>query len=228
MPRPRMSVALAALTGCSLLVASLSRPAAAPASGAPRFTAGTSGANQLRFTVAPEGNEARYRVREQLASLDFPNDAVGATSAISGAIVFESDSRIVRDQSKFIVDLRPLKSDRDRRDNYLQRRTLETATYPNVELVPTELRGLSFTAPVSGEQSFQLIGDLTIKGVTRPTTWQVTARFEGGKVTGSAATAFTFDDFGMAKPRVASVLSVADTIRLEYDFVLLAERRASN
>ena len=28
---------------------------------------------------------------------------------------------------------------------------------------------------------------------------------------------FTFDDFGMDKPRVAIVLSVADTIRLEFN-----------
>ena len=222
MSRTRTPIALAALTGATLLAISLSRPAAAPASVTmSSFTPGS--AAQLRFVVAPEGNEARYRVREQLASLEFPNDAVGATSAITGAIVVESDGSIARDHSKITVDLRPLKSDRDRRDNYIQRRTLETATHPNVELVPTAFRGLSFTTRLSGPQTFQLLGDLTIKGVTKPTTWQVTARFEGGKVTGSAATAFTFDDFGMAKPRVASVLSVADTIRLEYDFTLIAE-----
>ena len=224
MPRSRTPIALAALTGAALLAVSLSRPAAAPASiVAPSFTITPGFAAQLRFVVAPEGNEARYRVREQLASLEFPNDAVGATSAITGAIVVDGDGSIARDHSKITVDLRPLKSDRDRRDNYIQRRTLETATHPNVELVPTAFRGLSFTTRLSGPQTFQLLGDLTIKGVTKPTTWQVTAQFEGGKVTGSASTAFTFDDFGMAKPRVASVLSVADTIRLEYDFTLVAE-----
>jgi len=31
--------------------------------------------------LAPAGNEARYRVREQLAGVDLPNDAVGVTSA---------------------------------------------------------------------------------------------------------------------------------------------------
>ena len=224
MPGTRTPIALAALTGVSLLALSLSRPAPAPASVATSTHSITPGSTApLRFVVAPEGNEARYRVREQLASLEFPNDAVGATSAITGALVIESDGRIVRDQSRIVVDLRPLKSDRDRRDNYIQRRTLETATHPNVELVPTAFRGLSFTTRLSGPQSFELLGDLTIRGVTKPTTWQVTARFEGGKVTGSAATAFTFDDFGMAKPRVASVLSVADTIKLEYDFTFVAE-----
>ena len=223
MPSHRTPIALAALTGFLLLAASLSRPEPAPASSAPPASPVSPTAAQLRFVVAPQGNEARYRVREQLASLDFPNDAVGATSAITGAIVIDSSGRIVREQSKFVVDLRPLKSDRDRRDNYIQRRTLETATHPNVELVPTAFQGLSFTTPISGPQTFELVADLTVKGVTRPTTWQVTASFEGGQVAGSAVTAFTFEDFGMAKPRVASVLSVADTIKLEYDFTLVRE-----
>ena len=226
MPSPRTPIALTALTGFLLLAASMSRPEPAPASVATSVPLPSPAVAERRFVVAPEGNEARYRVREQLASLDFPNDAVGATSAISGAIVVDSSGRIVREQSKFVVDLRPLKSDRDRRDNYIQRRTLETATHPTVELVPTAFRGLSFTTPLSGPQTFELVADLTVKGVTRPTTWQVTARFEGGQVTGSAATAFTFEDFGMAKPRVASVLSVADTIKLEYDFTLLPEAPA--
>ena len=220
----RMPAAFATLAGLSLFAVSLSRPVTAPASVAasPTVVTGTAAA-RLRFVVTADGNEARYRVREQLANFEFPNDAVGATSVITGAIVVDSDGSIVREQSKFVVDLRALKSDRDRRDNYIQRRTLETAQHPSVELVPTAFRGLSFTTQLSGPQTFELLADLTIKGVTKPTTWNVTARFDGGKVSGSAATAFTFEDFGMTKPRVASVLSVADTIRLEYDFTLVPE-----
>ena len=176
----------------------------------------------LRFTVAPEGNEARYRVREQLARLDFPNDAVGATSKIEGGITVRTDGTVVREESRFVIDLESLRTDSERRDNYVRRRTLETETYPTAVFVPTELRGLSFPLPASGEATFQIVGDLTIRGVTRPTTWEVTARFEEGAVAGLAKTQFTFDDFQIAKPRVASVLSVADEIRLEYEFRLLA------
>nr|PZN89214.1 MAG: hypothetical protein DIU52_14525 [bacterium] len=176
----------------------------------------------LRFTVAPEGNEARYRVREQLARLNFPNDAVGATSQIEGGITVRPDGTVVREESRFVIDLASLRTDSERRDNYVRRRTLETETYPTAVFVPTELRGLSFPLPTSGESTFEIVGDLTIRGVTRPTTWEVTARFEEGAVSGLAKTQFTFDDFQIEKPRVASVLSVADEIRLEYEFRLLA------
>jgi len=61
-----------------------------------------------------------------------------------------------------------------------------------------------------------------VRGVTRPTVWQVTARYDRGRIMGSARTAFTFADFDLTQPRVPVVLSVADTIRLEYDFTLVA------
>jgi hypothetical protein len=51
-----------------------------------------------------------------------------------------------------------------------------------------------------------------------------TADFASATVTGTASTAFTFEDFQITKPRVAVVLSFADTIRLEYDFRLSIER----
>ena len=72
--------------------------------------------------------------------------------------------------------------------------------------------------PTTGSRTFQLTGDLTVHGVTHPTTWTVNATFNGTDISGTAATAFTFADFGLTQPRVPIVLSVADTIHLEYDF----------
>jgi len=51
----------------------------------------------------------------------------------------------------------------------------------------------------------------------------VTAHAEGGDIVGTAVTAFTFKDFELVQPRVPVVLSVADTIKLEYDFRLATE-----
>ena len=177
----------------------------------------------VRLTVASSGNEVRYRVREQLVGRDLPNDAVGETSVVTGAIVIDENGRIVRDQSSIVVDVTGLTSDSDRRDGYVQRRLLEGEAHPTVTLVPTEAHGLSGAVPASGTATLHLMGDLTVKGVTRPTAWEVTARFEENRVTGSASTAFTFDDFELTQPRVPVLLSVADTIRLEYDFTLERE-----
>jgi polyisoprenoid-binding protein YceI len=180
-------------------------------------------AEVVRYVVAPTGNEARYRVREQLAGFDLPKDAVGATKAVTGQIMVGVDGKVVKDSSKVVVKLSELKSDQTRRDNFLRRSTLETTKFPDAELVPVALEGLLLPIQPGSSQTFSVRGDLTVRGVTRPTTWQVTARAEGSDVVGTAATAFTFKDFGLEQPRVPVVLSVADTIRLEYDFRLVPD-----
>lgn len=188
-----------------------------PATKAP----GPDTARATRLEVSATGNEARYKVREQLAGVDFPNDAIGVTSAITGQIVLDDKGAVVPDQSVITIDLRPLKSDKDRRDGYVQRRLLNTAEFPTTALRVTAFQGAPTPLPTSGNFTFTLTGDLTLRGVTRPTTWTVTATATPTGYTGSATTSFTFADFEMTKPRVAVVLSVEDTIALEYDFTLL-------
>jgi hypothetical protein len=51
------------------------------------------------------GTTARYKVREQLAGINFPSDAVGTTSAVTGAIVVKPDGSIDAAQSKITVEL---------------------------------------------------------------------------------------------------------------------------
>jgi len=173
---------------------------------------------RLRYIVAPTGNEARYRVREQLVNFDLPNDAIGVTKEITGTLVVEPNGTIVRDSSRIVVNVTNLKSDQARRDNFIKRRTLETEKFTTVELVPTAFRGIS-ARPAGGEPvTFSLVGDLTVHGTTRPTEWNVIAHAEGADIVGTATTAFTFKDMGLDQPRVPVVLSVADTIKLEYDF----------
>jgi polyisoprenoid-binding protein YceI len=175
---------------------------------------------QVRYSVVAERSEARYRIREQLAGISFPSDAVGTTRAIDGSIALDAQGRVLSRDSRLTVDLRTLQSDRDRRDNYVRRNTLETERYPTVVFTPTEVRGLLFPFPQTGTTSFELVGDLTVRDVARRTSWQATATFNGSEVSVQANTAFRFADFGLSIPRVASVLSVEDNIRLETDLML--------
>lgn len=172
------------------------------------------------YTVSTTGNEARYRVREQLAGFDFPNDAVGRTSAVTGSINFDDNGAIVPAGSQINIGVAGLTSDKERRDGYVRRRLLETDSFPTVTLALTSASGVKLPLAEGDSSRFTMTGNLTVKRETRPTTWQVTAIRSGGVVTGTATTAFTFADFAMEKPRVRSVLSVADTIKLEYDFRL--------
>ncbi len=185
----------------------------------------------LEWRTATEGNEARYRVREQLVRLDFPNDAVGVTTEVEGRITLTSDGRIASANSGFTIGLAGLTSDSDRRDNYLRRNTLATNDHPEARFQPREFRGLDAATIVASPETngemvtveFELVGDLTIRDVTRQMTWTVEAEIGAEAIRGLARTQFTFGDFDLEVPSVGSVLSINDDIRLEFDFHLVPD-----
>jgi polyisoprenoid-binding protein YceI len=163
------------------------------------------------------GSRAEYRVREQLARLNFPNDAVGTTDAVSGVLVVAPDGSFASG-SKLTVDLRTLRSDEGRRDAYLRDNTLQTARFPLAEFVPRRQKGLAAPLPASGMAAFQLIGDMTLHGVTSELSWDVTATFAADSASGKAATRFPFARFNLTIPRLLGLISVDDDIRIELAF----------
>ncbi len=211
----------------SIAPAPTTAPAGAPSPAATTAPAGSAGTDRttIRLVAIPDKSEARYRVREQLAGVSLPSDAIGRTKSITGTIVGKMDGSIVEEESKFMVDLRTLQSDESRRDNFLRNNVLHTNQYPNAVFVPKQTEGLPFTLPPASEVSFKLMGDLTIRNVTKPVAWDVVCRPQGEQGTCTATTSFDFPYFGLTQPRVPVVLSVQDTIRLEVDLGL---QRATN
>ena len=189
--------------------------AGAPAASA--FVVPTPGPGEIVINVGADAT-ARYLVREELANVRTPGDAVGETSDVTGIIVFGPDGTVKSESSHITVDLSSLRSNETRRDNFLRRRSLESDRFPMAEFDIRSARGLTWPLPESGEVSFQLVGDMTVHGVTNDQIWDVTAQFNGGSVEGLAETSFTFDKFDMDKPSLFFILSVDDNIRLEVDF----------
>lgn len=177
-------------------------------------------AGEVRLEIAP-GTVARYLVREQLAGVSLPNDAVGTTTAVKGQVLLGPGNTVQGDESRFTVDLTTLKSDDSRRDNYIRRNTLDTGRFPTAGFVLREVRGLASPLPESGAANFQLEGDLTVRGVTSSVVWNAAGTFILEGIIGTATTSFPFSQFGMRAPAVFVVVSVEDNIRLELDFQLV-------
>jgi polyisoprenoid-binding protein YceI len=125
--------------------------------------------------------------------------------------------------SQITVDLRTLTSDQEMRDNYIRTRTLETDKYPMLEFVPKRVQGLPAPLPSPPQAQaigFQLVGDLTLHGVTKEAVWNAVATLRGATVAGRATTTVLFSDFKLPKPSVPLLLSTDDKIQLEVEFKL--------
>jgi len=159
--------------------------------------------------------EARYRVREQLVQIGI-TDAVGATKAVKGEVRLQGGQAT----GVFTVDLRELKSDQARRDNYLRQNTLQTDRFPTATFRPKRVEGLPNPLPQSGKLPVRVVGDLTIRDVTQEVVWEGEAEFSGPEVRVALRTEFPFERFNLVQPRVPILLSVENRIRLEVDLVL--------
>ncbi|HUZ76839.1 MAG TPA: YceI family protein [Chloroflexota bacterium] len=222
-PKPLASTALAPTA---------SVPASASAAGAAASTAAASAPAQavdggLVLTLNSSNSKAEYQAQELLVGHSVLSPAIGSTSAVAGTIALDASGKVLPSASKVTINLTTLASDKSRRDHFIQGNTLETAQFPNAVFAPTHLSGLPWPLPAAGQATFQMAGNLTVHGVTRPTTWNVVAQFSGSSVSGKATAPFTISEFGMTSPKAGPVLSVRDAGTLEIDFTHVALARTA-
>ena len=212
-----------------LLLAAACGPADEPDSGATSIPTATATPPPTMSPVSDDGDQvvlelheftrARYLIREELINVELPFDATGETTEITGAFTFTADGAVVPDGSRLVLNAASLKSDDENRDNYLSRNAIMTGTYPEIIFVATDVVGLEWPLPASGDAEFTIVGDLTVRDVTRPVEWATTATFADNTVAGVARTNFTFGEFEMEVPSLYFIVSLEDNIRLEFDFV---------
>jgi polyisoprenoid-binding protein YceI len=196
-------------------------PTAAPAAEAATSAPAASGAtgSARTFTIVPEQSEASYEVQEQFLSRDLPNQAIGKTNAVEGEFQISLDGKPSGQVTKITVDLSKLTSDESRRDNRIRQQWLESSKYPNAVFTSTDAQGLPDSYTEGQEVSFKLTGNMTIRDVTKPVTFDVTGKLEGDTITGSATTQILMKDFGFDPPSIAGMLTVKDGVTVRLNFI---------
>jgi polyisoprenoid-binding protein YceI len=108
------------------------------------------------------------------------------------------------------VDLTRLKSDSGRRDRELQQSGLELARFPGASFRLTQPIALP-AAPTLGEPvTLEAAGELTLHGVTKPITMQLTARWNGESIDVAGQAPIVLADYGIQPPSVGGFVSVDD------------------
>ena len=120
--------------------------------------------------------------------------------------------------STFTVDLSTLQSDSGRRDRAIRERWLESSKYPLATFVATGVENLPPDADFGKDVAFQVAGDMTIRDITQPLTWDMTAKLDGETLTGNASTFLYMSDFGFDAPDIAGILKVTDGVTVTVQF----------
>jgi polyisoprenoid-binding protein YceI len=200
-------------------------PPAAALDPAPTTTAGEPAATQGDGATSPDGTwQVRddgksfvgYRVREQLAFLNSPNEAVGRSTAVTGTMEVAGDTV---SSARIEADLTQLTSDESRRDNAIRERGLESARYPTATLELAEPLQLA-SAPVEGQQvRGEGTGRLTVHGVTREVDLSVQGRWSGETIQVVGQLPVKMTDFEIEPPRFGPVVSIEDSLNVDFNLV---------
>ena len=207
-----------AIVSCAAPAVSPSPTATVTATSATTPTATALPAGARRFAIVADRSLATIRVREQIAAIPAPGDAVLTTRAFTGTVVLLADGGFASGSS-FAADLDTLKSDEPLRDEWIKFNTLNTRVYPRAEFTLARVSGVPMPIAAQGEWAATLEGTMKIHGVERPVAWPVEVTRSTGEVRVRGATAFKFGDYGMAVPANRLILSVVDDVRLEIDLV---------
>jgi polyisoprenoid-binding protein YceI len=224
------------LTGAPAIPAAATTAATSqsPAAGATVQPAATTAASApqsvLKFVVDAAQSSATYVVREKLARLPVESDAAGTTQDtaegdVTGELFLTTQGLASGEKSTFRVDLNSLRSDERLRDNFVRNNTLQTGQAANryAMFVVDSVTGFPSGYVDGTEVSLRLSGLMTIKGVTKPVTFDVKARRAGDVLTATADTTFNMTEFNINPPNVPSARAF-DAVRLQ---VVLVTRRAT-
>lgn len=179
------------------------------------------------YTIVPTASNAAYLVDEEffggaLAKLGMEAglvDVIGSTQNFEGQFNINFDDlSTLEGTNQFAVELNTLATDQSRRDNWIRNKGPQFNTYPLAEFTATGLEGSPGSYTEGEEVQFKLLGDLTIREVTQPVTFDVTAKVDDDTVTGTATADLQMTDFGIDPPNFANTLSVANEFQVRVEF----------
>ncbi len=191
---------------------------AAPATdAAPAGTDATAPATEFDGDWVPtEASEFGYRVEEVLAGVN--TTAVGRSNEITGLLTIEGTTATAVDVE---VQIDSIESDSSLRDNQFAGRIMNAAEFPTATFSLTE--PIEFgTIPVGDETvTATATGELTLRGVTNPVTFEVTAQTVDGRIGVLGSIPVVFADYGIDNPSFGQVRTEDEGL---VEFVLVYER----
>ena len=178
------------------------------------------------FRIVPENSEVRFITQETL--LGQPTTVIGKTNQVAGDIAVDFDRPTNSAVGAIRINVRTLKTDNEVRNRALRGQILQ-ANNPEFEFatfMPKQLTGLPDSVNGGQALTFQIVGDLTVHGVTRSVTFDATVTpISHNRVEGTARATVLYAEFNIVIPNAPGVANVSDEVRLEIDFVALPVSR---
>ncbi len=196
----------------------VTEPSTAPVETDPTSTAAEPAGDFDGDWVPTDASEFGYRVEEVLAGVS--TTAVGRSNEISGLLTIAGTTATAVDVE---VQIDSIKSDSALRDGRFAGDIMNSDEFPTATF---SLTGpIDFGSIPTGDEQVvaSATGELTLRGVTNPVTFEVTAQTTDGRIGVLGSIPVVFADYGIDNPSFGQVRTEDDGL---VEFVLVFERAA--
>ena len=157
------------------------------------------------YMISQKDSLVKFTMNEMLRGKPFL--VVGTTTQIAGEIGVQNGKITL---GALTLNAKTLVTDSSQRNGAIVRLILRSDK-PENEFITFKPTSADSVTVVSGTPvTFNVTGDLTISGVTKPATFKVTATVTDEKVTGTAETKLKRSDFNLVIPNLSFVANVDD------------------
>jgi len=169
------------------------------------------------YTIDSAASQVRFEIGEDLRGAR--NNVVGTTDQVAGQISVNLADLSQTEVGIIQINARTLVTDNDFRNRAIANEILDTGDFEFITFTPTSVEGLPASATIGEAISFSIVGDLTIRDITMPATFNVEATaVSETQITGTATATVNRADFGLQIPSVPSVANVDEQVQLFIDF----------
>jgi polyisoprenoid-binding protein YceI len=173
------------------------------------------------FQIDASRSEARFIVDEVLRGE--PKTVTGKTNQVAGQVAADLSQPNSAQVGTILINARTLATDDNQRNGAIRRWILSTDEHEYIRFTPTAIVGAPASASPGQPASLQIVGDLTIRDVTRPATFEATVTpVSATELRGAATSTIRRSDWSISIPDVPFVAGVGETVGLELDFVATA------
>ncbi|MGF1668584.1 MAG: YceI family protein [Acidimicrobiia bacterium] len=181
-------------------------------------TDATAGASDGAVTYElGEESSVAFELDEELRGSPFR--VVATNSEVAGQIRVDASDLSTAEVGTIVIGAQTFATESSNRDRAIRGPILDSNTFQTIQFVSTSIEGLSGPAAMDEAFEFTVTGDLTVRDITLPVTFTVSAVLTEGGLVGSAETTVLSSAYGLAIPSVPSVANVADEVLLRIEFV---------
>lgn len=169
------------------------------------------------YQISQDASQVTFELDEDLRGQR--TTVVGTTNQVAGEMALNLADLSTAQIGVIQINARTLLTDNSFRNRAIHNEILETGAHEFITFTPTNISGLPPAAAVGQEISFTVDGQLTIRDITQPVTFNVVAVAQSETMlTGHATTTIERTAFNLTIPQVPQVANVEETIDLTLTF----------